>query len=81
MMELLKNFTMNDKVYDALKFIVVIVSPALVTLIVTLGELYGFDSAKICGTISALAVFAGSVLQISSANYKKANTKKEENIE
>lgn len=61
---------MNNKVYDILKWIIVIVSPALITLITTLGELYGFESAVICGTISALTVFAGAVLQISSATYK-----------
>lgn len=61
---------MNNKVYDILKWVIIIVSPALITLITTLGELYGFESAVICGTISALTVFAGAVLQISSATYK-----------
>lgn len=61
---------MSNKVYDILKWVIVIVSPALITLITTLGELYGFESAVICGTISAITVFAGAVLQISSATYK-----------
>lgn len=65
---------MTDKMYDILKWIIVIVSPALITLITTLGELYGFESAVICGTISALTVFAGAVLQISSSKYKAKNT-------
>lgn len=69
---------MTDKMYDILKWIIVIVSPALITLITTLGELYGFESAVICGTISALTVFAGAVLQISSANYKKTQTQTEQ---
>lgn len=60
----------SNKVYDILKWVIVIVSPALITLITTLGELYGFESAVICGTISAITVFAGAVLQISSATYK-----------
>lgn len=63
----------SNKVYDILKWIIVIVSPALITLITTLGELYGFESAVICGTISAITVFAGAVLQISSATYKAKN--------
>lgn len=65
---------MSNKVYDILKFIIVIVSPAVVTLITTLGELYGFDSALICGTITALTVCAGTILQISSSKYKAKNT-------
>lgn len=60
----------SNKIYDILKWAIVIVSPALITLITTLGELYGFESAVICGTISAITVFAGAVLQISSATYK-----------
>ena len=70
-MEWLKNFKMSNEVYDALKFIVTKVSPALVILIVTLGELYGFESDIICGTISAVTLFVASLLGISTKNYNK----------
>lgn len=59
----------NDKVYDVLKWIILIVSPALVTLVTTLGGLYGFETNLITGTIAAITTFAGVILKISSDNY------------
>lgn len=73
-MEWLKNFKMSNEVYDALKFIVTVVSPALVALIIGLGELYGFNSAIITGTITLLTTFAGALLGISTKNYNAKKT-------
>lgn len=68
---------MSNKVYDIIKWAVVIASPALVTFITGLGELYGFNSALITGTISLITALVGTCLQISSSAYKKAQENKE----
>lgn len=61
----------NSKVYDVLKWCVLVLTDALITLITTLGGLYHFDSAIIVGTIAAISTFVGALLGISSAAYKK----------
>lgn len=64
---------MANKVYDVLKWISVIVVPALVLLINTLGNTWGWQYTKeISITISAIGVFIGAIIQISSSNYKKS---------
>lgn len=63
----------NNKVYDALKWICICVSPALATLITGLGLLYGFQTDVIVGTITLVTAFVGTVIGISSVNYAKDN--------
>lgn len=65
----MKNLKMTNETYDFLKKALVIGVPSVITLISGLGELYGFNSALITGTIALFATFFGSVLQISSQNY------------
>lgn len=62
---------LSDKQYDIAKNIITIVMPALITLIAGLGELYGFDSELIVGTIGLVTVFFGTVLRISTKKNKK----------
>ena len=63
---------MSNKVYDILKWIVMIVLPASATLYSVLAGIWGFPyGEEIVGTITAVAAFLGSVLMISSAQYKK----------
>ena len=65
---------MSNKTYDVLKWIVVIVLPALATFYQVLGGLWGFPFVEqIVGTITALATFLGACLMISSSAYKKNN--------
>lgn len=65
---------MSNKVYDVLKWIVMIVLPALATFYVTLASLWGWGyTEQISGTITAIATVLGAVLMISSNNYKKNN--------
>ena len=65
---------MTNKIYDILKWVSVIVVPALVLLINTLGQIWGWEHTKeISMTISAIGVFIGAVIQISSAKYKGQN--------
>lgn len=63
---------MSNKVYDILKWIVMIVLPACATLYSVLAGLWGFPySDQIVGTITAVAAFLGTVLMISSVQYNK----------
>ena len=65
---------MSNKVYDFLKwFLLVAVAPSI-ALITGLGELYGFDTNMVVGTISLVATFLGAVLGVSNVTYK-ANLK------
>lgn len=64
---------MNNKVYDILKWSLMIFVPALITLIGTLGKIYNFDTEIIVLTISAIATFLGAITGISNYNYKKGD--------
>ena len=63
-----------DKVYEILKWIVVIFLPALNTLIFALGGVLGFDSSIVCGVISAVTVFLGALIGVSTYQYRKDQT-------
>lgn len=63
---------MNNKTYDLLKEIAQIWLPALATLYFTLASIWGLPYAEqIVGTISAIDVFLGAVLKISTIQYNK----------
>ena len=63
---------MSNKCYDVLKWIAQILLPALATLYFALSKIWGFPYAEeIVGTISAIDVFLGALLGISSAKYAK----------
>lgn len=59
-----------NAVYDKLKWIAQILLPALATLYFALSKVWNLPySEQIVGTISAVDVFLGALLQISSNNY------------
>lgn len=64
---------LNDKIYNILKWICMIVSPALCTLLVTLTSLWGWSIPieAIVGTITAVTTFIGVLIGISTYNYNK----------
>lgn len=63
---------LSNKTYDILKWIAQILLPAVGTLIFALSKIWGFNYAtEIVGTISAIDVFLGALLGISSVNYNK----------
>ena len=65
---------MNNKVYDVLKWIALIVLPALAILYGSLAGIWGLPYAEqIPDTITAVDLFLGVLLGVSSANYKKTN--------
>ena len=60
---------MTNKIYDIAKYIVQIALPALITLVSTIAVLYNYDVTIIVGFISAVTVFLGSLLGVSTITY------------
>nr|DAD87622.1 MAG TPA: holin [Siphoviridae sp. ctoMB99] len=64
--------TLKDSVYDILKWVVIIVLPAVATLYAALAAVWGWPySEQIVTTINAVDTFLGAVLCVSTANYNK----------
>lgn len=67
-----------DKVYNVLKWVCMILLPAIATLWFALGKIWGFPYlAEIEATIIAIDTFLGAVLGISAINYSKLDNSKE----
>lgn len=67
---------MSNKVYDTLKYLVTIFLPAITTLWLTLASIWNFPYAEPIGaTLSAVTVFLGALIGISSIKYKIASNK------
>lgn len=65
---------MSNKIYDVLKWIAMVVLPALGTLYFALAGIWGWPYAEqIIGTLTAVDTFLGIVLGISSSQYKKSS--------
>lgn len=63
---------MSNKVYDVLKFVAQILLPALGSLYLGLSKIWGFPyGEEIVGTLTAVDLFLGAVLGLSSAQYYK----------
>lgn len=63
---------LNDKLYDILKWLVIIVLPACATLYAALASVWGWPFAEqVTTTITAVDTFLGAVLCISAVNYHK----------
>jgi hypothetical protein len=63
---------LNNKVYDILKWIAIIVLPALATLIKVVFAAWNLPYADpIATTVTAVATFLGAILMVSSVQYKK----------
>lgn len=61
-----------DKIYDVLKWVVIIVMPAVATLYAALSAVWGWPySEEVVTSITAVDTFLGAVLCISAANYNK----------
>lgn len=66
-----------DKVYEILKWLLIIVVPAFVTLFPTLCNAWGWNIPvdAITTTITAVATFVGVCVGISTINYNKEQKK------
>lgn len=66
---------MSNKVYDILKWIAMIVLPALATLYLGLSNVWGLPyGEEVSTTITLVNTFLGAVLMISTSQYNKTNT-------
>lgn len=64
---------MSNKMYDNLKWSLLTLEPALVTLISGLGIALKWDTSLIVTIIGLVSTFLGTITGISSINYKKEN--------
>lgn len=63
---------MNNKTYDILKWVAQLLLPAAGTLYFALSTIWGFPyGEQVVGTITAIDVFLGVILGISSTQYNK----------
>lgn len=64
---------MSNKVYDILKWIALVLLPAIGTLYFAIAGVWGLPyGEQIVGTIAAIDTFLGVVLGISSVKYKSS---------
>lgn len=63
---------LNSKVYDILKWVALVVLPAIATLYTALAGVWGLPFAEeIPATITAVDLFIGALLGVSTAQYNK----------
>lgn len=63
----------NDKAYNTIKWIAQLVLPAAGTLYFALSQIWGFPyGEEIVGTITAVDVFLGALIGISTVQYNKS---------
>lgn len=68
---------MSNKVYDILKWIALVVLPAVATLYFALSGIWGFPyGEQVVGTITAIDTFLGAILGISNIQYNKNKEEK-----
>ena len=63
---------LNDKVYDVLKWIALIVLPAVAVFYGAVGPVWNwFEPEKIVFTLTAVDTFLGALIGVSTAEYNK----------
>lgn len=69
-------FIFGQKTYDFLKFLALILLPAVGTLYFTLAQIWGWSNGEaIVGTIMAVDLFLGAILGIASKTYNNSDVK------
>lgn len=62
---------MTNKAYDILKYVALLILPAFATFVNAVGIVWGIPyTNEVTATITALGVFLGAALGISSKNYE-----------
>ena len=65
---------LSNSTYDVLKYVAMVVLPALGTLYFALAKIWGLPyGTEIVGTISAVDAFLGAILKISTDQYNAYN--------
>lgn len=73
---MIKLFSLSDKAYDVLKWIVFVVMPAVATLYVACASIWGLPySEEVSATTAALVLFLGAFLNTVSAQYQIVKAK------
>jgi len=68
-----KGFIVSPKLYDRLKFLALVLLPALSTLYFTLGTIWGLPAIEqVIGSVAAIDTFLGLLLRISSNTYNSS---------
>ena len=63
---------LNNRIYDVLKWIALIVIPAVGALYFGLAQIWGFPyGEEIVGTLSLIDTFIGALIGISTSSYNK----------
>ena len=63
-----------DKLYNFLKWLLIVAVPALITFLTTIFTLYNIPNLEIVvGTIAAVATLIGALVGISTVAYNKKN--------
>lgn len=68
---------LDKSLYTLMKWLVIIVLPALSTFIIVISKIWGWSDlgTMIAQTITAVATFLGTILCISNYNYYKKDDK------
>ena len=70
---------MSNKTYDILKYLTIIVLPAIGTLYTGLSQIWALPyAAEIPATIMAVCTFLGAILCISTAQYNNGDLSEED---
>jgi hypothetical protein len=68
------DFTLPSKIYNLIKYLVLIVLPSFTTLYVLLATLWEWDNiAKISASLTGFTAFLGSLVGISSRNFNNSD--------
>lgn len=68
-------FTLNPKVYDFVKWIALVVLPAVSAFVITLGLILHWNDAQVvAAVVTAFDTLLGAMLGKSATNYKTQNT-------
>lgn len=63
---------MNDKTYNVIKWVVIIVLPAFSSLVGVLGKAYGWEGTDLAViTLNAVTVFLGAITGYNAVSYSK----------
>jgi hypothetical protein len=69
-------FVLNDAIYGKVKWLIVVVIPAVGTLYFALAKIWDLSSGEqILGTLLAVQAFLGVIFAISTSQYNNSDTK------